>query len=104
MKIELAEENHSCDLSAQSLTISKYQIVVIVAFLTVLISACNRIQAERLSNISQLSGTQSAQYLDSSQPISARVEDLVKRLMILVFNVAGARLPGRVHQEIFNKA
>lgn len=82
MRIEIAEENRSCDLPEQILNNSKLQLIVIFVLLTVLISACDIIQAESPSNISELSVTQSQQYLHSSQPISARVEDLVSQMTL----------------------
>ena len=62
--------------------ISKFRLIILVAFITIFTSACDSIQSETPSNVSELSGTQAPQYLDSSQPISARVEDLVSRMTL----------------------
>ena len=62
--------------------ISKCRLIILVTFIIFFSSACDSIQSATPSDVSELSGTQTPQYMDSSQPISARVEDLISRMTL----------------------
>jgi len=61
---------------------SRVFLIAIFLIFSALISSCDSKQSISRDEISQLSGTQTPQYLDANEPISLRVDDLISRMTL----------------------